>query len=170
MTAHDPIEILLAHDRWATGNVIEACDALSTDQFHQAFEIGPGSLHDTVVHIIGAMRGWTDMVMNVNPPRACLEQSRHSVSEIRTLHEQTTGEFETAARAGKLEDLLHAERGGKRYTFARGAVITHVLTHGMHHRAQCLNMLRHLGIKEEPPLSVLQWMLTTSPPDAISGS
>jgi len=38
-------------------------------------------------------------------------------------------------------------------------VITHVTTHGMHHRAQCLNMLRHVGVNPLPQSSVLQWML-----------
>jgi uncharacterized damage-inducible protein DinB len=55
--------------------------------------------------------------------------------------------------------LVSRERGGKMYTFTRGAVVTHVTTHGMHHRAQCLNMLRHVGVSPLPPSSVLEWML-----------
>ncbi|MCH7793309.1 MAG: hypothetical protein IID31_13640, partial [Planctomycetes bacterium] len=45
------------------------------------------------------------------------------------------------------------------YSFTRGGVLTHVATHGMHHRAQCLNMFRSLGIAPLPPTSVLEWML-----------
>jgi uncharacterized damage-inducible protein DinB len=41
----------------------------------------------------------------------------------------------------------------------RGAVLTHVTTHGMHHRAQCVNMLRQLGA-DIPLNSVIEWMLT----------
>ena len=44
------------------------------------------------------------------------------------------------------------------FTFARGAVITHVTTHGMHHRAQCLNMLRQLGVEQLPPSAVVEWV------------
>jgi uncharacterized damage-inducible protein DinB len=36
-------------------------------------------------------------------------------------------------------------------------VLTHVTTHGMHHRAQCLNMLRQLGVTPLPPSSVTEW-------------
>jgi uncharacterized damage-inducible protein DinB len=32
-----------------------------------------------------------------------------------------------------------------------------VTTHAMHHRAQCLNMLRHLGVTPLPPSSVAEW-------------
>jgi uncharacterized damage-inducible protein DinB len=40
----------------------------------------------------------------------------------------------------------------------------HVATHGMHHRAQCLNMLRQLGVNPLPPISVLEWILSTGAP------
>jgi hypothetical protein len=29
----------------------------------------------------------------------------------------------------------------------------------MHHRAQCLNLLRRLGVEKLPPSSVLEWMM-----------
>jgi uncharacterized damage-inducible protein DinB len=35
-----------------------------------------------------------------------------------------------------------------------------VATHGVHHRAQCLNMLRHLGVKPLPLSSVAEWSRT----------
>jgi uncharacterized damage-inducible protein DinB len=46
---------------------------------------------------------------------------------------------------------------------SRGGVITHVATHGMHHRAQCLNMLRQLGVTPLPKSSVVEWMVTADP-------
>ena len=45
----------------------------------------------------------------------------------------------------------------------RGGVLTHVMTHGMHHRAQCLNMFRQLGVKG-PPSAVVEWMLMVDNP------
>ncbi|MCZ6835885.1 MAG: hypothetical protein O7G85_08935, partial [Planctomycetota bacterium] len=67
-------------------------------------------------------------------------------------------------------------RGDKTFDFARGGIFPHVMTHSMHHRAQCLNMLRQIqgapmtGVPEAgipgaggdvklPPSSVLEWML-----------
>ena len=38
-------------------------------------------------------------------------------------------------------------------------MITHIATHGMHHRAQCLNMLKHLGVNPLPKSSVAEWTL-----------
>src|SRR5204863_251817 len=48
-------------------------------------------------------------------------------------------------------------RDGRTLQITRGAVLAQVTTHGMHHRAQCLNMLRRLGVNPLPPSSVAEW-------------
>jgi uncharacterized damage-inducible protein DinB len=52
---------------------------------------------------------------------------------------------------------------GKTHRFTLGAALVHVTTHGMHHRAQCLNMLRHLGAPgvsdRLPEIDPLDWQL-----------
>ena len=60
MTESDILQILLSHDRWATAQLLGACGNLTGDQFHRRFDIGPGSLHDTLTHILGAMRSLTE--------------------------------------------------------------------------------------------------------------
>src|SRR4051794_35638663 len=67
MPESDPLQILLDHDRWATGRVLDACAKLPAEQFHQRFDIGPGSLHDTLTHVVGAMRTWTDTLAGTDP-------------------------------------------------------------------------------------------------------
>ncbi len=42
-------------------------------------------------------------------------------------------------------------------SFTRGAAMTHCLVHGTHHRAQALNMLRHLGVAPLPEIDVMDW-------------
>ena len=161
MPTSNPLDVLLAHDRWATRNILEACAALSPEQFHQRFEMGPGSLHDTTTHILGAMRGWGDMLAS-REQRPRLEQGGgpRTPHELLALLEEIGDNFGESARQHPLDELVSGSRGGKTYTFVRGAVLTHVTTHGMHHRAQCLNMLRHLGVSPLPASSVLEWMLT----------
>lgn len=56
MPTSNPTDILLAHDVWATRKIIDACAKLSDAQFHQRFETGPGSLHDTLMHMITVLR------------------------------------------------------------------------------------------------------------------
>jgi uncharacterized damage-inducible protein DinB len=158
MPTHAPLVILLTHNAWANRQLLEACGKLTEDQFHKPFEMGPGSLHDTVTHIIGTMRAWGDMLAG-REQRDRLEGEKRSVHELQALHDQVDADLQLAAKEGELDTTVTGERGGRTYTFMRGAVLTHVTTHGMHHRAQCVNMLRQLGA-DIPLNSVIEWMLT----------
>jgi len=44
-----------------------------------------------------------------------------------------------------------------------GGGIAHVITHGMHHRAQLLYMLRRLGVEGLPEGDVLSWERQAGP-------
>jgi uncharacterized damage-inducible protein DinB len=157
MATSDPLQILLKHDRWATRQILEKCVPLSAEQFNRKFEIGPGSLHDTLTHILGAQRFWTDLLAG-RPERPRLEKSaQRTPTELMNLLDEIATEFAAVAASRPLEDTVTRIREGKTYIFTRGSVLTHVATHAMHHRAQCLNMLRHVGVSPLPPSSVTEW-------------
>ncbi len=162
MPTSNPIEILLEHDRWGTQNIIDVCKTLSPEQFHQRFEMGPGSLHDTVTHIITAMRVWED-VLSVRQVRPRLEGTTRSVAELRALFDESASAFAAVARKHPLDETVVRERDDHKWVFSRAGVITHVATHGMHHRAQCINMLRQLGVTPLPNSSVADWMRWADP-------
>ena len=159
MPQSDVIQILLSHDRWATAQLLDACSKLSEDQFHRRFEMGPGALHDTLAHILGAMGTWTDTLAGREPgPRIDFDGKRRTVDELRTLHEAVCDALAAEARRRALDEIVVRKlRDGTTRQFTRAAVLTHVATHGMHHRAQCLNMLRQLEVKPLPPSSVSEW-------------
>jgi uncharacterized damage-inducible protein DinB len=162
----DPLEILLNHDHWATGRVLELCAGLTDEQFRRSFPIGPGSrggLCATLTHVVGAKRRWSDRLRGgeLRPP---LEGLDRGVPELRSLHDESDREFRQAvaqASVAGLEGLVAVSFGDQSYQFTRGVAITHVLTHGHYHRAQCLNMLRHLnvgGLSDKlPELDVVDW-------------
>src|SRR4051812_43657275 len=150
----DPFELLLTHNHWANKEMLEACRALSAEQFHRKFEMGPGSLHDTLLHMFEAVGMWCDR-MTGRAPRGFTKDAR-TIDELLALNEKNNAEFNTIIRSVPLSTAFQTTRMGKTFTFTHGVVVTHVMTHGMHHRAQCLNMLRHVGVKL-PPSSVVEW-------------
>ena len=159
MPESDPLQILLAHDRWATGQVLDACNRLPPEALHRRFEVGPGSLHDTLTHMVGAIRTWTDTLAGCEPrPRPETDGQSRTPDQIRALLDESYGELAAeAARRPLAEMVTRVMRGGRAASFTRAAVLAHVATHGMHHRAQCLNMLLHLGVQPLPPSSVTEW-------------
>jgi uncharacterized damage-inducible protein DinB len=160
MPESDPLQILLAHDRWATTQLLDACGKLTADQFHRRFEMGLGSLHDTLTHVVGAMRAWTDgLAGHELRPRIETDGQRRTPEQLSALLDEACQAFAAEARRRPLEETISRTRDGKTFIFTRGAVLTHVTTHGMHHRAQCLNMLRQLGVTPLPASSVTEWTL-----------
>jgi len=158
MPNSDPLEILLAHDKWATRQILETCAKLTKEQFHQRFEIGPGSLHNAITHMLAAMRTWTQTLAGAEPgPRLDQDGRERSPAELLSLLEQFANDFTAEAHRLPLDGMVTRVREGKSFQFTRAVVLTHTTTHGMHHRAQCLNMLRQLGVKPLPPSSVVEW-------------
>jgi uncharacterized damage-inducible protein DinB len=154
----DPVEVLLAQDKWATGLMLDVCAKLSDEQWHRKFEMGPGSLHNTLVHMLSAIRAWTQLLAG-EAPGARMDQSgeKFSPADLKGKLDEFADAFAREVRRLPLSETITRERGGKMYTFTRGQVLAHVTTHEFHHRAQCLNMLRHVGVKELPPSSVAEW-------------
>jgi uncharacterized damage-inducible protein DinB len=166
--ASDPLDILLRHDAWATREVLRACSRLTDEQWHRRFEIGPGSLHDALTHVVGAMLRWADRIDS--PPtelRPSIEGiARRTPAELLALLEAAESGLAASAdraRARGLGTEFDVTLAGKTHRFTLGAALVHVTTHGMHHRAQCLNMLRHLsapGISDRlPEIDPLDWQL-----------
>lgn len=160
MATSEPLDILLTHNRWATRSVLETCAGLTSDQFHQSFAMGPGSLHDTLTHVLGAMRGWGDMLAG-RDQRARIDEdgAKRTPAELLVLLDEIADDLEASAHAHPTDEPVTGSRGGRTFTFLRGGVLTHVTTHGMHHRAQCLNMLRQLGVDPVPPSAVVEWIM-----------
>jgi uncharacterized damage-inducible protein DinB len=161
MPENDILPILLSHDRWATVQILDVCGRLTDDQFHRAFDIGPGSLHDTLTHILGATRTWTETLGGWEPrPRPEGDGQRRAPAQLRGLLDQAWRELSAEAGRRPLTELVTRRlRDGRTVQLTRAAVLAHVTTHGMHHRAQCLNMLRQSGVTPLPPSSVTEWVL-----------
>jgi uncharacterized damage-inducible protein DinB len=171
--AADPIDILLKHDHWGTRRILEVCRALSAEAFHQKFDMGVGTLHDTLTHIIAAMRRWADRIGGRTlrpaidcPPRTvgtASEYCHRTPDELIALLDEAQADLASAIAAASapggpgLDSVMEVHLDNRTYRMTRAAGIVHVTTHGSHHRAQCLNMLRHLGVNNLPEMMVIDW-------------
>lgn len=159
MPESDCLQILLSHDRWATEQILNVCGTLTADQFHRRFDIGPGSLHDTITHMVAVMRVWTETLAGQEPrPRLDADGQRRTPEQLLALLDEVWCELSAEARRLPVREMVTRHmRNGRVLQITRGAVLTHATTHGTHHRAQCLNMLRQLGVTPLPASSVVEW-------------
>jgi uncharacterized damage-inducible protein DinB len=181
----DPLEILLVHNHWATRRVLDLCRPLTVDEFTCSFPIGPGEnggLHATLTHIIGCMRRWSDRIadrpvrLSIEPPWPGFTEKTddrlRTPDDLMALLADATddlGRVIEMSNARGLQTQIHPRFGEKTFTFTRGAAIVHVLTHGHYHRAQCMNMLRHLRMAKAnvpdplPEIDVSDWQAEEEP-------
>lgn len=184
--ASDGFEILLAHNRWGNEAILEACRGLTQEQFHRKFPIGVGErggLHLTMTHVISAMGRWADRIRQIAPGRAALEPMSfvvpgmppadardRTVDELLAINAQNSNDLGDAiekSRAiglGKVFEVpFPTPQGLQTVQLTRAAALTHVLTHGYYHRAQAMNMLKHLGVPgvsdNLPKTSVTEWQI-----------
>jgi uncharacterized damage-inducible protein DinB len=163
----DSLKVLIEHHRWATGIVLDLCKKLSGEQFHQRFAIGLGSLHDNLVHLIGCVPAWIDRSGGAAYVRPVGPQS---IAELRRRLDASLDDLEQFVAQLRSSDKLHELRltqfkmpdgSTLDVKFIVGTAIIHSLVHGTHHRAQCLNMLRQLGVSPLPDIDVIDWHYLT---------
>ena len=123
----------------------------------RTFDIGDMSLRETFEHLIGCMEGHTDFLIG----RSRHEEYRDDDSVFGMLTRLTIVAKDFAEFAVRVdredkadETATNAENGSGR---SLGAVIAHLITHSMHHRAQILYMMRTLGVQDVIEGDVLGW-------------
>ena len=164
----DILNRLLGHNAWTTRQLLERARELSPQQFVQRFDIGPGSVHDTLLHIIDVMFGWADRIAQ-RPRRPSLQSEGNgrvqSVDELVALLDAAAEAIETAALAvvneHRMDEMMSVTFEGRSWQFTRGTALAHVLTHGMHHRAQLFNMMRRLGAPVDIDGDAIEWEIAT---------
>jgi uncharacterized damage-inducible protein DinB len=148
---------------------------LSPDDYQRRFPIGPGSLAKTLAHIL--MCEWI-YVRRMQR----LEIPPFETWEIRDDQPPTFDQLEHAWRRQADQTRAAIDRiadweatieyrpalGGITDTFITtpGMLFTQLALHEMHHRAQVLNMLRHLGVALRD-IDFNDLMETRKPPESI---
>lgn len=166
----DILDRMLAHNLWATRVLLEQCKSLGTDEYNREFAIGVGTLHKTLAHIINAMNSWAAIMATGAPPAERRDLAAECSTpddllvELSRTHELLVASIDTIRNENLLDDISELVHPVTKmcYRFTRGTMATHVLTHGMHHRAQVLQMLRQLGREDLPDVDMLEWEVVES--------
>jgi uncharacterized damage-inducible protein DinB len=158
----DILDRILSHDAWTTRELLSQAEALPAEAMDRTFPIGHGTLRKTFSHMIGCMEGWTRILQKSLPggpaPASDVRDDLPSLIErLDHVAAALAGTSRAIQAAGRLDERVHFDGEA----FSLGAIIAHVITHGQHHRAQVLNMMRHLGVSPLIEGDVLTWELAT---------
>ncbi|QOV89833.1 DinB family protein [Humisphaera borealis] len=156
------LERLLHHDAWTTRALLSLSANLSDADLDREFDIGHRTLRRTFSHIVGNMECWFDL-MSDRPQRAAATTapSPDSVAGLLARLDIVADELLSLGRAVSEQGRENADfvdyLDNPPHRKPLGAGLVHLATHGMHHRAQCLYILRRLGVKNLIEGDALSW-------------
>ena len=147
----DLLDRLLGHDAWTTRELLSRAATLDDAALDREFDLfGQRSLRAILVHLVRNMEAWSDLMAG-RPVRAQGEDEAEgrSIAGLTAWLDRAASDLarvaRDVARRGAWDetwvDVLDDPPAEKTY----GGAIAHVITHSMHHRAQVIAMLRHLG-------------------------
>jgi uncharacterized damage-inducible protein DinB len=154
----DILDRLLGHDAWTTRQLLLRCRDLTDEQLDRKFDIGDRSLRQTFQHIIRNMEAWTDL-MAERPVRLGKGNDRvEQLLERLSLAAKDLAEVSRRMRdEGRLDETYVDTLDNPPTRKSFGGTIIHVITHSMHHRAQALYIMEHLGPTDLPEGDALGW-------------
>ena len=150
----DPIRKLHDYNAWANGLIFRAAEGVTPVEFTQKDAHSQRSLREILVHVLFAEWVWLQR-MNGNSPDAALVSSTMQPEDFPTIADlhQRWFEEELMMRAF-LADLTKEKLGETfQYTTTKGQpfqqtyqdVLTHIVLHGMQHRAEAAQILTNLS-------------------------
>lgn len=146
----DMLDRYLGYETWTFRYFIERCRELTPVQLHQPFDIGHGTVHDTISHVIYNIEVWTDL-MRERPVRDLPRIAANPDNYLQRFDE-AMADFADFAHllvtegrlGGTYLDALDTPPKPKNF----GATLLHVLTHTTVHRWEIQHMLQRLGLSD----------------------
>jgi uncharacterized damage-inducible protein DinB len=163
MISREVLRELYDYNAWARERQLEACAALSFEQFLRPLGSSFSSLRDTLAHIMGAEWIWLERWRGRSP------QTMPGVPEglpfeetLRRWHEQFATVAALRERWHELErglqaylsgldeaaltgPIVYVNLQGRQWSYPLWRTLLHVVNHGTYHRGQVATQLRLLG-------------------------
>lgn len=155
----DSYAALVGYTQWADRQLLEACAALTPEQYTRELGGSFPSMQSTVAHLAGAAKLWSlrvagepygGLLPSADIPDVPTAQAR--LAEAYAVFARIAPEWEKApAEIFRFRNIAGVDKA-----VVRWMVFRHIVNHGTYHRGQIANMLRQLGVKP-PSTDLLYW-------------
>ncbi len=134
---------------WANGLVFDIAETLDDDQLRREFEMAMGCVLKTLAHMRDAEQWWFETWHNGGVYRFEQVQPGTTVRQLRDAYQETIDNRHSYFAGINDDDLDRTVTASptkdKTYSFTLGESMLQLCGHGTHHRAQVINMFRHVG-------------------------
>jgi uncharacterized damage-inducible protein DinB len=147
----DQMRSLYLYNQWANRRALEACAALTAEQFTQGMGSSFASVRDTLAHIYGAEWIWYERLFGRSHPGLPTASGFPDVAVLRQKFDEQDTQFLEYVSELSAEDLdrvfLYKNLAGKELSNPLWQILQHLANHNTYHRGQVTTLLRQLGAK-----------------------
>jgi uncharacterized damage-inducible protein DinB len=144
------------YNEWANRRILKAAQVLSGAEFQKDMtsSFSFGSLHGTLVHIMGAEWIWSSRWQGVSPKALLKEEDYPTLVSVQTRWQQIMEEMQKFQANLKKEDLArvvqYTNTQGKAFAYPLWQLMMHVCNHSTHHRSEAATIVTHFGHPPDP--------------------
>jgi|SRR5690242_517710 uncharacterized damage-inducible protein DinB len=151
MIAPEDLRTLFAYDAWANRRMLDACGALSAEQFTRGLGSSFPSVRDTLAHILGAQWIWLERFRGRSPSTLPGGEQFVDLAALRARWTQFEGELLSYVNGLTAADLERSfdyrDLKGSAHRNVLWQTLQHLANHGTYHRGQVTTLFRQLGAK-----------------------
>jgi uncharacterized damage-inducible protein DinB len=146
----ETLQILYDYHYWRTDRLLDACQALTPQQWDEPLGASWGSVHALLAHMLAAEQIWLGRWKGHSAGALMPADSVPTLAAIRRTWKQVEDElreFLAACDEARLKaDLTYTNTKGKKFSLPLGGLMMHVVDHATHHRGELVTMLSLLAI------------------------
>jgi len=145
------LKTLYAFNAWARARMLNAVARLDEAAYRKDLGNSFGSVHGTVVHILGAEELWLKRWHGESPTALVSPDAFASFAEVRRRWDALEAELQRFLAELTEDTVLRVVRyrntRGDAYATPSWQMMQHVVNHSTYHRGQVTTLLRQLGAK-----------------------
>jgi uncharacterized damage-inducible protein DinB len=143
--------LLFDYNTWANHRLLDACQALSAEQFTRDLRSSFPSVRDTLAHIAGGEWLYLERFRNRSPEKLPPSNEYPELASLRAKWAQIERDLSDLIAGlfqADLDRVLdYRNTRGTPYSNRMSELLQHLANHGTYHRGQVTTMLRQLGAK-----------------------
>jgi uncharacterized damage-inducible protein DinB len=151
MVTPELLRLLFQYNQWADRRIVDACAALSNEQFTRDLGSSFRSVRDTLTHLYGAEWVWNERIEGRSPTSLVSGAGFPDLESVRSKLEEMDNfyiEYVTRLTPQDLEHVIHYKSfTGEEFSNPLWQTLHQLTNHASYHRGQITTLLRQLGAK-----------------------
>jgi len=154
MTETIPLSVvneLFNHNYWARDRQLQACAALTEDQFLRPLGSSFPSVRDTLAHLVAVEWIWLERWRGRSPRSLLPPEDFPTVAAVSERWHQVESEMRqylaSLSEEALANPITYVNTRGQTWTYILWRMMLHVLNHQSYHRGQVTTLLRQLEVQ-----------------------